>query len=447
MKRFSSLFIEKLFSCLVLISSLVSIPGSAGLAPMAQSEPPARSEAFVYAMTAFDGQIYQSTFAPPTVNRLYLIAGAENIIASRMTEIYFWSLTNRYEADWLAQNEFVDGKLEIRSGSKAIAELSPVEYVLQYDKENPIETRKLFLGEDAQKAYDLFTQLQSAYRDALFDYYKAQQDYQKKVDEIYASGKTVPESEYPDPPQQPPPLTVYSSPLARGFVIQLPAGEYSIQLRLADRSIQPGSQKELIVFNELEQGIRYRVMPQSRWTKPDLSETRGDVIYTPPGNTIYLQPYVQGKYNDYDYGHLLDPQDTISRADQYRWVPYRPYYRGSLEVTSQSGQPRHLSLQAYKIIQIASSGLGYEVREFDPESMDAPSFEGFAVSLGNSDSAVQIRMVDESGLKLEGSEREARVLNTRAGYWLYVLAIFPALIGLMMLIARYRTVKKIKVEE
>lgn len=424
---------------LILLMLLLSIP----ILP-ARAQAPERSEAFVYAVTAYDGLVYQSAFVPPNIETLYLMAGVENVLAARDTLIYFWDLTNRYEPDWLAKNIPIEGTLEISQHGKQIAEVHPTDYVIQYDTEQPIETRALFTGQAAVDAYARFLELQNDYRDASYLYYTLLETYRKVVDEIVASGKTIPAEDFPKPPQPPAQLTLYSSEIARGYVVNLPPGSYSLTLRLPDGSLVPGSQRSLVVFTELDEGISYTIMPETRWTRPDKSMIEGSTIYTLPDNTLYLQPFIQKKYNDQAYARMLDPQDMISRRDQERWVTFVPYNSASLAVFG--GEQSTIEMEGYKIVQLAGSGLGYEVRPFDPESMDSSSFEGFKISLTSNSDAVNIFLLDKNGNMVPGSRREVRTLYTDRSVGLYALSLLPILAGLVAHFARSRWVKRIKVE-
>jgi len=413
-----------------------------------EADAPERVDAFVYALSVFNGQTYQSAFAPPSADTIYLLEGTENVLAGRLTRIYYWAITNRYEADWYAKNLFVDGTLEIIKNGRVVASIQPTDYVIQYDTNNPLETRHLAQGAEAVTAYERFKQMQKDYKDALYLYYELQQIYRETVDELIASGVTVPESEFPQPPQEPAPVSLYSTEITRGYVVELPEGHYQVQLRLPDGSVQPESRKALRVISQEKSGISYQVMPQTRWTQPTSSKTDGSVIYTTPGTTLYLQPFNEGMYNDLEYAHLVDPQDFSSRADQTRWVTYAPLENGVLEVTSANGQTSQFPVTAYKVIQIAASGLGYEVRRYDRESMGgSPSFEGYQLTLDAVQRSYTIRLLDDSGAEIAGSRREVRTLNTSSAGWLYLLSLLPVFYGIALMINRQKKVKKIQVEE
>ncbi len=126
-------------------------------------------------------------------------------------------------------------------------------------------------------------------------------------------------------------------------------------------------------------------------------------------------------------------------------MSYGPVKSAQLAVTSLSGA-QTLPMAGYKIIQTAGSGLGYEVRNLDAGSTETPSFTGFELAMNSGAPAYQVRLLDANGQEEPGSRREVRVLYTSRAGWLYGLSIFPLLVGLGVLAARRRTVRKVKVE-
>lgn len=419
-----------------------------GTSYQVQANTPERMDAFVYALTVFDGQIYQSSFVPPSEDTIYLLADIPNVLAARETKIYYWSLTNRFEADWFAKNEFIEGTLEIVKNGVTIKSISPTDTVVQYDTNFPQEPRRLITGPQAGVAYNNFLQVQKEYRDNLYAYYELQQLYRDLVDEIIASGTTIPEDQFPQPPQEPAPISLFSSEITQGYVLDLPVGQYQIQLRLPDGSLYDESRKNITVIDEKQTGISFSIMPQARWSKPTISQIPDSVIYAPVGSILYLEPSRQGLFEEYAYRHLVDPQDFSARRNQDEWVIYQPITEGFLEITSFGGGQQMLPLSGYKIIQIASSGLGYEVRLFDQETMGgAPSFRGFEIILDSPQDSIHIRLLDKEGNEFAGSRREIRVIHTEPVLWLYLFAIIPILIGIGIVFYRLKVVRKIQVEE
>jgi len=87
----------------------------------AQARELKKIESFVYSGYVFNGLGYISTFYPPSVDTIYLLADQQNILSPRRTLVYFRPLADAYEADWASLNQTVTGALEILVGSEIIA--------------------------------------------------------------------------------------------------------------------------------------------------------------------------------------------------------------------------------------------------------------------------------------------------------------------------------------
>lgn len=409
---------------------------------------PASNEAFVYAISAFDGQVYRSSFAPASTDTIYLMAGEKNVLSSKKTQVYFWPLTQTYNADWLAQNDLVDGKLEILQGNQVIQTLQPQPYVIQYDSVDPVATRNLAYGEDADSAYDNFLQQRQDYQDRQTQYTKDYQAYSDEVSRIVseANGEPLTTADFPTEPEKVPELTLYSTEITGGFVFALLAGDYSVRLRLPDGSIQDGSEKRLVVFTQLRQAISYKVIPAERWTAPDYAQEPDGVIYAPNNSTLYLVPYMEYEYNQQAYQRMIDPQETASRADQRMWVSFDPYFGGKMILLKNGTTDQAFDAVDYYVSQSNSSGLGYEIELFDGSESSAPSFTGYRLDLTAQISQYQIALRDMEGNLIEGSERQVRVLNINMTQLLYAAAFLPLLVGFIVIMSRRVSVKKLKIE-
>ncbi|MGL4648724.1 MAG: hypothetical protein ACRC1H_04900 [Caldilineaceae bacterium] len=429
-------------------TTLLIVALALGAPRLAAAQDPQRSEAFVYALTAFDGQIFQSTFAPPTSDTIFLLANSDNVISPRNTQLYYWNLSNRYEADWRVQNEDVAGTLEILEGNQLVASLPLVPYVMQIDESRTEKAGRLYTDGDAQSAYTRYVNLRDAYRAALFAYASEYQDYRAQVDDIMAKRGTqiLSADAFPVPPAPVPPFRLFSTEMSYGHVVNLPAGRYTVHLRMDDGSVLGGSERAVEVFAPLQQGVSYTVLPGARWTMPALTRTANSALYSLPGESLYLQPFAQVLYNDYQYAHLLDPQDESSRRDRVRWVSYQPLEELVLDI-EQDGVRQQLVSSDYKVIQLAGSGLGYEVRELDADAGDEPSFAGYLMALDDADGAAEVRLVDRNGQEILGSVRQVRALNRGKEWVLYLLAVAPLVIGAAVVSRRRGRAQRVRLAE
>ncbi len=426
--------------------ALLAVLIAGGLYEPVAAQAPAREEKFVYATTSFDGLVYSSAMVLPENESIYMLADVKNILAPRRTLVYYWPITNRFLPDWGAKNELVEGVLEIYQNGELIHSVTLQDYVIQYDRDNPLETLNLAVGEEAFAAYAHYESLFEAYRDALFEHYEAQQRYREELDEIIRNnepGQVDPE----DLPVRPEPVadfTLLSTEPNKAYPIELPAGRYSLLMRGANGIPIPDSRKNLVVFGPERQGVAYSIVPQARWNRPEDSPHPESVIYTVTGSTLYLQPSRESLYNELYYSLMLDPQDRRARADRTMWVLHDPYPNTRLRILGNDGTAREINLQGYFVQQIPGSGLGYEVFEFDPESMERSSFEGFAVDMQFNNATYRIELLDENGQPIPGSRREIRTLNTDRDWQVYALGGLPILVGLGVFIARRRAVRRVR---
>jgi hypothetical protein len=439
-------------SRLKILASLVNIlvlVGLLGAATPARAQAPERVVSFVYGTTHYNGFIYGNAFIPPQVDTIYLIADVPNIIAPRMTQVYYWGITNRYLADWNQMNVLVQGTLEIFRNNSSVAETELVPYVVQYDTSAPAETLGLYTRDDAMAAAERFEQTQQEYRDALFAHSEAQQAYRELVTELMLKHRDEPmkEEDFPPAPTPPRPMTLYSSNMAQGFEVNLPEGVYTLRLRTSEGQIQPGSEKRLVVFSKLSEGVSYKIYPETRWTQTEDTYRPKSVVYAPLNSTLYLQPFRQAQYNEYNYRKMEDPQDTAARRDRQIWVPFEPLQNVGMVARQPGGELSTLPLQSYYVQQIPGVGLGYEIVLYDPATMDHISFDAFKVTLDSRHELYTINLVNEGGVALQGSERQLKALYTQRGWMLYVASSFPLLVGLALIVDRKRRITKVKVEE
>lgn len=416
------------------------------LLPMrVQGQAPERTDAFVYALTAWAGQEYHSTYAPPNVDEIFLLRGAPSVISPRMTRTYFWALSNRYEADWLSRNDFVDGTLEVYRGNTLVTTLSAVDYVIQIDDSSGDEVSTLYTGDEATAAYADFRTRQEAYRDALYDYSVAYQQYRDEMDRLFSEKGSDPvaEEDLPVRPDAVAPLSLSSTELARGYVVELDPGAYRMQVRLDDGTILDGSSRALTVFAPLDEGVSYTVMPHERWTQPEIARVNQAAIYTPAGGSLYLQPFRQVLYNDYAWTHLQEPQTETGRRDRVRWVSYTPIENAVLAAGT-GDESVLMEARAYKVVQLAGSGLGYDVRELAPESGDTPSFVGYAITPLAS-GGLSIALQDANGALLSGSARTIRSLYADRVWVLYAAALVAPVVGAIVVYLRSRKARRVRI--
>ncbi len=415
----------------------------------AHAQEPERERAFVYGLTNYNGSVYDSALVPPSVDTMYLLAGHENVIAPRETLVYFWHITNQYLADWAQLNELVDGSLQILQNGQVIETLPLSSYVIQYDVNDPETTLTMYTGAEAEARQSDWQKRLNDYQAALAVYYRALGDYDAEIARLRRESPNgvIPQDKLPvrpEPPQRP---SVLSTPPAEGFVLDLPPGTYEIQVVRPDGTVQPNSRKRVVVFDKLKDGVAYSVVPSTRWNLPEQSDEPDGVVYGLPGTTLYLQAFKAGEYNDYAYGHMLNPQDQTSQPDRGRWVSFDPETTPRMRVMSGGQVVQEIESQPYLVRQLSGGGLGYEVVPFDPATMDTFTFQGYSIPLNAAGEQYSVELVDENGVVLPGSQRRLIAINEERSLWPYALSALPLVIGIGVIAWRRRSARTIQVDE
>jgi hypothetical protein len=401
---------------------------------------------FVYGTNHFDGAFYSSTFVPSSVDPVYLLAEHISILASRMTDVYYWPITNEYRPDWDAANVVVEGSLEIFEGPRLVETVQMTEYVLQYDAMDRLGTTQLFLGEEAIEARQAFEDAQAQYRRDLYHYYEEMNIYREEFQQALADLQAglITEEELPIAPEPLQDLTLFSTNLLYGFPVNLPPGDYRIQLKTSEGEILPESIKKLVIFEPLNSGIGYEILSEDRWTAPEASKDSNDIIYSSKNQVFFVEPYHQKLYNQRYYTRMNNPQDTFARADRTLWVSHRPVIDASLDLSLSSGLQR-LELKGFKVDQMPGSRLGYQITPFDPDAHQAPSFTAFRIDLVSHPDLFAFELRDADDQLVHQSFRKVRVLRDVNHWWIYLIGSIPLLVGLVVVAWRRQRVRDIKV--
>jgi hypothetical protein len=170
-------------------------------------------------------------------------------------------------------------------------------------------------------------------------------------------------------------------------------------------------------------------------------------VYGLPGTTLYLQAFKSGQYNDYAYGHMLNPQDQTSQPDRGRWVSFDPETKPRMRVSSGGQVVQEIASQPYLVRQLSGGGLGYEVVPFDPATMDSFTFEGYTIPLNAAGEEYSVELVDENGVPLPGSQRRVIAINEERSLVPYALSALPLVVGIGVIAWRRRSARTIQVDE
>lgn len=404
----------------------------------------AQEPQLVYDVWVHSGQRYNNVFYPQSEDTIYMMGNIDNVIAPKLTEVYYWPLTSEFKADWTALDENLVGVIEVKQGKETVELLERTPYALVYSNITP---KYVVFGDQADESYQQY-QAESkrlaadidAYYEAIIEY---QLEYEKYIDEI-KKGNT--DAVRPEPPMDDTPiLKQYVSKPAPGYRLNLPVGEYYIQLLTTDGNVVEGSQKMLHVFSPRQEAVGYKAFITERWSKPETGASPEDVFYIQPGKSLFLQPYYTQEYNRFDYTKLLSPQQRTVGENAWFWVLTDEVYDVELQLTQKDKLVETVEINQYDVEQISGSKFGYEIVPFvkNPTMEREPTFSAFLVTPPIEGDIYLAQMLDSGGQVLEGSDREIRIIrhtNVSILYWIAMIPIFGGAVAFGW--RRYKTFKQ-----
>lgn len=397
-----------------------------------------RERQTVYNGVIFDGQGYRGQFYPSSERTIHLLAGAENVLVPKVTEVYWWPITREYKADWEATDEALIGTLEIGDLTFPMTV-----YSLRYDGSFSAARTGLLSGQAAIDQHAAWRQARDDYQTALNRYqqdlaaFDAQLDaWADEVDRRRAEGRSTDDLPTPDQPEVPAPVTVTVTEPQPGIVFSLPAGEYPMRLRGPDGEVVPGSERTVVAFGERREGVAYKVIAGSRYTLPDASTDPNDIILVSGESALYIQPAAQREYEAFFAAELLNAQQHAvpDRAGVWSWLPAGAVSAEALTLSANGDGARQVPMGIYYAKQRPGAALGYEIVPYDESAgQGVTTFEAFEVR-------PQPGVITISLPGLAGSAREIRTVNTGTGTALLLLAIVPLAVGLSWVVfRRWRT--------
>lgn len=385
----------------------------------ALAQVPNREVRFVYGINVFTGAEYQGTFAPPSVDTIYVLANTRAVLDPKRTELYFWPITNEYRPDFNALNELVPGRLEVDGRPIELAD-----YILQFDRAAEIGNGRISIGDEAHQHRAEFARERAAYLERIRAHADATEAFNRAVDEARQRGTTPPAA-----PEPPAPFTLFSGDIGRGFPLDLPPGEYRIQLRGAEGQVVPDSQKRLVAIAPRRVGVGYEVVPQDRWTFPERADGPSNVLYALPGSVVYLRPFAAIEVNAQEHARLQNPQDLAAAANRWIWVQ-----SGSIEGTTLVAGAEPLAQAEYLVEQLPGGSLGYTVVPRRPNDR-SPDLTAFRVEAPVGRVSVPLRLVRGSE-ELPGSRRELRATAGAADWQLFLPILVPLALGVTVALWR-----------
>ena len=426
------------------------------LSTLSLAQAPELREQLVYGLNAFNGRTYGGAFAPLSEDTIYLIADKDNSISAKVTVVYFWPITGKYVAGFQALNEEVEGTLEILQRGKVIKTLEKEDYSLYYPNGYWAEDAVFYQGEEAHAYFEKFTLAIGEYYEQTSQYYEEQAEYRRNMEEFLSDITERREKgeeftvEYieeilPREPKQPTPPIFYATPPKKDYIINLPLGHYKIRIRAEDGTIVQDSEKGLLTFvSRRTGGTGYEIIPGNRWTRREPCDEPSWLIYAAGKSTLYFNPFIQDEYNELHYNKLLDPQNP-GREGKWRWVHIQAIKDVSLLFSKGKETLQRIVRIPYYVKQIPGPELGYDILKFDPEEMPdrQPTFGGYKLNLAPTleKASYEVNLEKKEGELFRGSRREIRLVRKENAQSLYVLSIFPLLVGAVVLVGRRKKLR------
>ena len=323
-----------------------------------------------------DGQKSMAAPLRPKGLTRSIFAGADNVINTLETEVYFWPITNEYMANWFESREVVEGKLQILQDGKEIRVLERQPYAHFYPDGFYAGVSEILVGDAAEKKFQEYRDAIEGYWQAVNDYRQAYAEYEQRMaeilEEVSQTGKTYTEDELPKPPEQPSPPIWYVTEATEAFIVNLPVGEYVIRTIDDQGRAVDGTEKKLKVFDKRRTGVGYQIIPESKWTRPVQSDDASQILYLEGTRTMYLKAFRESEYNQHDYLKMTSLEQPLAGAgatSAYMWVHETEVPNDTKVQILQGGKVvMEAEYKPYYVKQTPGYALGYEIVEFDPEA-------------------------------------------------------------------------------
>jgi hypothetical protein len=224
----------------------------------------------------------------------------------------------------------------------------------------------------------------------------------------------------------PEPYRAFATEPAQAFVVDLSAGNYTVRLRRPDGTILPGSERRLVSFAPLRQGIGYVIRQGDRWTQPLVSFAPDEVIYTTGGADLFLEPVPVAEYETRRFARLFRPQSAETTDPSLTlWAPIAGAEAPDLPLAVSNGRTSATAPRmGFRVVQTPGAVRGYTIEEFTPGSGSslAPDFIAARVTPAG---AIRLALEGPDGAAAETSERPIRVITPAAEPLLLLPALLP----------------------
>jgi hypothetical protein len=417
------------------------------------AEVPVRTEQSIWSIVAYNGNDYAATFAPTSSDTIYLLAGVDNFLSIRSTLVYWWPITGEWKTDTDSLNIQFPGTLELRDAGGKTKTLETQVYTYYNVRGEYEQNWKVATGDAALSELQKYAVLYESYYKATEDFQRATQTYNEEIQalgtraaELKSEGKDfsalltrMRNLPRPVAPQQPRDYAVPPTDLQQGFIVNIPAGSYSIRLINPDGTVLEGSEKSLLVHERRRTGgIGFEVIPSDKWTRPTESRTPSSVLYVSGSADLYLRPFFEDEFNDLEYEKTVN-NTAKGNSSIVKWVRIQQVPRAKIEVTGEESAV--LAEEPFTVQQTQGSSLGYTIIPYDPQGAGKdkdPDLIAFRLPVGKGPRLLRVRALDAAGAPL-GGERQIRIIGPSPFPLLTLaLALSPLLVMVIVLLARAR---------
>lgn len=396
---------------------------------------PEKIETIVYQARVHTGKGHKLSYLPPQTGDIYLLAEQDNLLDPRTTLVYYWLLTREYFESWEKLDVKVEGTLEVVKDEQVLITFTPKKSVLFYPNGVSAGKSIVLQGSDAEKKVEEHQRLTKAFNRKILAHNLEMLRYEQAIKDLI---RKKAKSALPQAPIQPvPPKEFVSAPI-EAFLLNFPEGQYEIRMRSENGAVIEGSERIVIFFSPRKtHQIAYQIVPEERWTERVPAESPDTGIYSEPGKSLYLIPFVATVFDEWAYHRLMNPQAT-GRQDVFKWVHDQPLEDLRLVLWENDKKIREIAWLDYRVEQTEGPELGYQFEVFSPShnSNKSPMLSAFALEMTPNDQGKTYQMTLENpttGKVVEGSQRELRVIDRRRQAYGWVVAFFPvvAAIGII----------------
>jgi hypothetical protein len=416
-------------SALVLASILLALP--------ALAIEPEQRQVIVTHNRVWDGFAYKENFVPSDADQMLLLADSDNAVSFVQTWEYYWPLSRQKFVAFEKQHDAVNGTLVVRRNGDVVAEIVPERYANVYPEGALKGDGRLAWGVAADAAFAKFVEEERAFVREFAAAQQVQAAYEAALRDAAIArlnGQGVQPVTPPKPPPQPL-LKLVTEP-DTAFRINLPVGDYQIEL-VRDGQPVAGTGKSLsVIAAGARDVLTADIVPEERWTRPLQANAEADRIYVRPGAVFFVTLNHASRFGERDYLCLTRPQSCAPEEGEV-WVRRQPAPEvAGLEI-AWSGQeaPDALGLMALKVEQTRGASFGYVVRQ--ARSEETADLSAFVVQ-APTDSGIHTAMLSSSGDAVGSFVRQVVVVQPRSELLAWSLALLPAVFGTVLTWRRWR---------